>query len=73
MKILKNGTVIDGSGKTRTKADILLEGQKIIDIGNFPAVDAEEIDCANLCIIPGIVDIHSHSDLESLQHRSEKN
>ena len=72
MKILKNGTIIDGSGKTRTKADILLEGQKITDIGNFPSVDAEEIDCTNLCIIPGIVDIHSHSDLESLQHRSEK-
>ena len=72
MKILKNGTLIDGSGKTRTKADILLDGQKIMDIGTFNVVDAQEIDCTNLCIAPGIVDIHSHSDLESLQHRCEK-
>ena len=72
MKILKNGTLIDGSGNTSKKTDILIDGQKIKDIGKFPKVDAEEIDCTNLCIAPGIVDIHSHSDLESLQHRSEK-
>ena len=72
MKILKNGNLIDGSGNKRKKADILIEGKKIMDIGTFNVVDAQEIDCTNLCIAPGIVDIHSHSDLESLQHRSEK-
>ena len=58
MKILKNGTLIDGSGNKRKKADILIEGQKIMDIGTFNVVDAQEIDCTNLCIAPGIVDIN---------------
>ena len=44
MKILKNGTLIDGSGNTSKKTDILIDGQKIKDIGKFPTVDAEEID-----------------------------
>ena len=33
MKILKNGTLIDGSGNTSKKTDILIDGQKIKDIG----------------------------------------
>ena len=43
MKILKNGTMIDGSGNKRKKADILIEGQKIMDIGTFNVVDAQEL------------------------------
>ena len=72
MKILKNGTLIDGSGQNRKKLDVLIDGEFIKDIGSFSNINAETIDCSNLIITPGIVDVHSHADMESIEHRSEK-
>lgn len=72
MQILKNGTLIDGSGQNRKKIDVLIDGEFIKDIGSFSNINAETIDCSNLIITPGIVDVHSHADMESIEHRSEK-
>ena len=72
MQLLKNGTLIDGSGEPRKKTDILIDGEFIKEIGYFPNINAETIDCSNLYITPGIVDVHSHADMESIEHRTEK-
>ena len=62
MKILlKNGTVIDYKNKLNDKYDILIEDEKIVKIDkNINETVDKEIDCTNLNIIPGMIDIHCH-------------
>jgi len=73
MILLKHGDLIDGTGSVPRRADVLIEGKTIRDVGVLDHVsDAEMVDCQGLAVCPGFIDVHSHSDLEALQHRSEK-
>ena len=61
--VIKNGLVIDGSGAPGRKADLLIEGSTIKDIGAFTDVKAETvIDAQGKAVAPGFIDMHSHSD-----------
>jgi N-acyl-D-aspartate/D-glutamate deacylase len=61
--IIRNGSVLDGSGKPAERVDIGIEGDKIAEIGNLAdASAAHEIDASGLTVTPGFVDIHSHFD-----------
>lgn len=70
MKIwIKNGLVVDGSGKAGYKADVLTEDDKIIKIGKVEGSEADGaqvIDAEGLVVAPGFIDTHSHSDLQIL-------
>src|SRR4051794_31708250 len=61
--VLKNGTVIDGTGAPRRRADLAIRGDRIVAIGTF-AVDpkARVIDATAWIVAPGFIDLHSHSD-----------
>lgn len=59
--LIRNGSVIDGSGKKSFKADIAINNQKIVAIGNFSAATAKRIIDANgLTVSPGFIDLHTH-------------
>ena len=59
--LLKNGTLIDYKTNTCEKYDILIENDKIIEIAKDITAKADKIiDCTNLNIIPGIIDMHCH-------------
>jgi N-acyl-D-amino-acid deacylase len=66
--LLKNGTIIDGSGKKAFKGHVLIHGdriQSVINNGNLPetGLEAEKVvDAAGKVIAPGFIDMHSHSD-----------
>jgi N-acyl-D-amino-acid deacylase len=60
--IIRNGTVIDGSGGDRYVADIAIEAGKITKIGAIDGPCAREIDAAGKLVTPGWVDIHTHYD-----------
>jgi len=61
--LIKNGKVIDGSGKPAFQADVLIEGEYIQEIGAINATDATEvIDARDLMIAPGFIDAHTHMD-----------
>ncbi len=73
MKILKNATIVDGSGTTPFVGDLLIDGAGIAAIGVvLPPVGVETVDCTGLVAAPGFIDAHSHSDLQVLQGRTEK-
>lgn len=66
--LIKNGTIVDGTGSNGYKADILIEGDEISAIGENLEVDgAKIIDASNKVVSPGFIDMHSHADLAILQ------
>ena len=59
--LLKNGTLIDYKTNTFEKKDILIEDEKIKEIASEITKEADKtIDCTNLYIMPGMIDIHCH-------------
>jgi N-acyl-D-amino-acid deacylase len=61
--LLKNGIVIDGSGKPRYRADIAIKDGKITAIGlNLQVHASTTVDVAGASIAPGFIDVHTHDD-----------
>lgn len=68
--LLKNGTLIDYKTKTFEKKDILIENEKIQKIENEITEGADRIiDCTNLNIIPGMIDMHCHLREPGFEHK----
>lgn len=66
-KLIVGGTVVDGTGRPGYKANVLVEDDRIAEIGEIaPQPDMEIIDAAGLVVAPGFIDTHSHSDLQVL-------
>jgi N-acyl-D-amino-acid deacylase len=73
MILLTGGTVYDGSGRPPEIGSVLIDRERIRAVGRMQASSAmQEVDCCGLAIAPGFIDVHSHSDLEVLEHRAEK-
>jgi N-acyl-D-amino-acid deacylase len=67
MYLLKNGTVIDGTGRPRFRADVMISHNRIAAVdGGASLQSPDEIDCSGFIIAPGFIDTHSHSDLRVL-------
>ena len=68
--LLKNGTVIDYGSNTNDVLDIYIENNKISKIGkNLDLTSEKTIDCTNLFIIPGMIDIHCHLREPGFEHK----
>ncbi|MBI9043524.1 MAG: D-aminoacylase [Anaerolineaceae bacterium] len=68
--LIRNGEVIDGTGKARFRADVAVQDGKIVEIGQFDQAQAHEvIEAAGKIVSPGFIDLHSHSELEMLAGR----
>ena len=65
MLLIKNGRVIDPASKTDAAQDILLDGEKIVELaapGKLTSdhKNAEVFDATGLIVAPGFVDLHAH-------------
>jgi len=63
--IIKNGTVVDGTGSPGFRADVAVTGDRIEAVGGVEAGDngCSVIDAEGKIVCPGIIDAHSHADL----------
>ncbi len=62
--LIRNGTVVDGSGKRGIKTDIGVRGDQIVFIGAATNVQANTtIDATDLVVAPGFIDVHSHTEV----------
>jgi len=60
--IIKNGTVIDGTGSPRKMASISIKDGKIVEVGDISSQAKRVIDAKDKLVTPGWVDIHTHYD-----------
>jgi dihydropyrimidinase len=61
--LIQGGRVVAASGVTR--ADVLIEGERIAAVGDVDAGRAAEvIDATGKLVIPGAVDVHTHLDMD---------
>ncbi|MGM0651674.1 MAG: N-acyl-D-amino-acid deacylase family protein [Bacillota bacterium] len=62
--LIKNPSIIDGSGSKPCKSDLAVQGEIICSLA--PTIDIgrckQMIDATGLVVAPGFIDIHSHSD-----------
>ncbi len=60
--LIKNGTIIDGTGAPWIKADLVIKDDKIAKMGEIKE-DAETVlDAKGLVVSPGWIDVHVHAD-----------
>jgi len=62
--VIRNGTVIDGSGRQRYQADVGVIGDRIASIGRIRERGATEIDAEGQIVAPGFIEVHSHLDAQ---------
>lgn len=61
--IIKNGTLVDGTGAARVQKDVLIKGETIAAVGDLKSKHADlVIDATGKFVTPGFVDVQSHSD-----------
>ncbi|MDH3444914.1 MAG: amidohydrolase family protein [Deltaproteobacteria bacterium] len=66
--LIKNGTVIDGSGSPGFEADVAIDGEKITAIGKDLGAGKKEIDAKGHIVAPGFIDSHTHMDAFVVQY-----
>jgi N-acyl-D-aspartate/D-glutamate deacylase len=65
--VIRNATVVDGSGATRRKADVAISGGTIAAIADrITDTATRTLDAEGRVLAPGFIDLHSHSDIPLL-------
>jgi N-acyl-D-amino-acid deacylase len=62
--LIKNATVVDGTGASRYRADVLVSGGRIAEIGSIKGGAGRTIDATGLIVSPGFIDPHTHYDAQ---------
>jgi imidazolonepropionase-like amidohydrolase len=63
--LLTGGRVFDGTGAPPREADVLIEGDRILEVG--PGLDGDEaVDVGGRHLLPGLLDCHTHVTLTSI-------
>lgn len=62
--LIKNGTIVDGTGSARYRGDIGVHDGQIVEIGKLKDGGREVIDASDLIVAPGFIDPHTHYDAQ---------
>ncbi|HML33053.1 N-acyl-D-amino-acid deacylase family protein [Sporomusa sphaeroides] len=65
--LIKNGTIVDGTGEKSFAGNVAVENDRIVAVGKVDGGEYDRvIDVKGLVVAPGFIDTHSHSDLQIL-------
>lgn len=62
--LIRNATVVDGSGAPRYRADVGVRGGRIVELGRIRANAQRTINADGLILAPGFIDGHTHMDAQ---------
>ena len=60
--VIRGGTVVDGTGVSPRKADVAIEGDRVVAVGSDVGSGRREVDATGHVVAPGWVDVHTHYD-----------
>jgi N-acyl-D-amino-acid deacylase len=64
--VIRGGTIVDGTGKSRFTGDVGISGDQISEVGGKLAPGRREMDASGLLVTPGWVDVHTHYDGQAM-------
>ena len=64
--IIKNGTIVDGSGLPAFTADLAVNDGRVVKIGRIAGDARETLDATGKVVTPGFIDPHTHFDAQLL-------
>jgi N-acyl-D-aspartate/D-glutamate deacylase len=62
--VIRGGTVVDGTGAPSVRADVAIDGDRIVAVGSVVDRGHRELDADGRLVTPGFVDIHTHLDAQ---------
>lgn len=65
--LLRGGLVVDGRAPLPRRADVLIDGERIVAVGALADADAAVVDVRDRVVLPGFVDAHVHAEAQLLE------
>jgi N-acyl-D-aspartate/D-glutamate deacylase len=62
--VIRNGLVVDGTGRPGRRADVAVAGGRIAEVGVVSGTAKSSIDAADCVVAPGFIDPHTHYDAQ---------
>ena len=66
--LIKNATIVDGSGSPPFKGEVAVDGERITAIGKDLGSSESIIDAGGKIVSPGFIDVHNHGDLSIMYY-----
>lgn len=62
--LIKNGTIIDGTGATKVAGDLATKDGRVVVVGAVSGDATTTIDAKGRIVAPGFIDVHTHADTD---------